>query len=67
MREIIKYNKIIYIINNNIVIKNNLHILKNWNRNYTIETILISLRQEMLSSANKRLPQPNEGEVYSNN
>ncbi|ETW52268.1 hypothetical protein PFUGPA_05881 [Plasmodium falciparum Palo Alto/Uganda] len=51
----------------NTVIKNNLHILKNWNRNYTIETILISLRQEMLSSANKRLPQPNEGEVYSNN
>ncbi|KNC35676.1 ubiquitin-conjugating enzyme E2 [Plasmodium falciparum RAJ116] len=49
------------------VIKNNLHILKNWNRNYTIETILISLRQEMLSRANKRLPQPNEGEVYSNN
>ncbi|SPJ08487.1 ubiquitin-conjugating enzyme E2, putative [Plasmodium sp. DRC-Itaito] len=49
------------------VVKNNLHILKNWNRNYTIETILIALRQEMLSSANKRLPQPNEGEVYSNN
>ncbi|ANQ07719.1 Ubiquitin-conjugating enzyme E2 [Plasmodium coatneyi] len=46
------------------VIKNNLPILKNWNRNYTIETILIALRQEMLSSANKRLPQPNEGEMY---
>ncbi|KJP89735.1 hypothetical protein AK88_00695 [Plasmodium fragile] len=46
------------------VVKNNLQILKNWNRNYTIETILIALRQEMLSSVNNRLPQPNEGEMY---
>ncbi|CXH99999.1 ubiquitin-conjugating enzyme E2, putative [Plasmodium berghei] len=46
------------------VMKSHLHILKNWNRSYTIETILIALRQEMLSSANKRLSQPNEGESY---
>lgn len=46
------------------VMKNSLNILKNWNRSYTIEKILTSLRQEMLSSANKRLQQPNEGEVY---
>ncbi|VWU51902.1 ubiquitin-conjugating enzyme E2, putative [Hepatocystis sp. ex Piliocolobus tephrosceles] len=46
------------------VLKSNFHILKSWNRNYTIETILIALRQEMLLSVNRRLSQPEEGEMY---
>merc|ERR1711874_933222 len=33
-------------------------VLNNWNRNYTIETILTELRKEMASPANRKLPQP---------
>jgi ubiquitin-conjugating enzyme E2 variant len=36
-------------------------VLKNWSRNYGIETILLELRKEMASGQNRRLPQPAEG------
>ena len=39
-------------------------VLGNWNPSYTMETILVELRKEMSSPANKRLPQPNEGSTY---
>lgn len=39
-------------------------VLKNWSRNYGIETILLELRKEMASSHNRRLPQPAEGATF---
>jgi ubiquitin-conjugating enzyme E2 variant len=39
-------------------------VLRNWSRNYGIETILLELRKEMASSHNRRLPQPAEGLRY---
>ena len=38
--------------------------LGNWNPSFSLETILVELRKEMNSAANKRLPQPNEGSTY---
>ena len=38
--------------------------LNNWNRNYTMETILTDLRREMISPHNRKLPQPQEGTMY---
>ncbi|CEM11425.1 unnamed protein product [Vitrella brassicaformis CCMP3155] len=43
---------------------NGLSTLQNWNRNYTMETILENLRREMVSPQNRRLPQPPEGTTY---
>ncbi|KDN41333.1 UBC-like protein [Tilletiaria anomala UBC 951] len=40
-------------------------VLAQWRRDYTIETILIELRREMASSANRKLPQPAEGSMYA--
>ena len=40
-------------------------VLKSWSRDYTMETILMKLRREMSSSANRKLPQPREGETFS--
>ena len=37
---------------------------KNWNRNMGMEQILISLRAEMASEANRRLKQPLEGSTF---
>lgn len=44
-----------------IVDANRCSVLKNWSRNYGIETILLELRKEMAGSHNRRLPQPAEG------
>jgi ubiquitin-conjugating enzyme E2 variant len=38
--------------------------LGNWNRTYTLETVLTELRREMASSHNRKLPQPPEGSTY---
>ncbi|SAM83721.1 probable MMS2 - part of the error-free postreplication repair pathway [Ustilago sp. UG-2017a] len=43
---------------------NALPIFSNWSRESTIETILLSLRREMASPANRKLPQPAEGASY---
>ena len=40
------------------------HILANWRRAYTLERILVDLRQEMSSPANRKLAQPVEGSTY---
>lgn len=37
---------------------------KNWNRNMGIESILVSLRAEMASDANRRTRQPQEGSTF---
>jgi len=39
-------------------------LLAQWRREYTLETILSSLRQEMGSGQNRKLPQPPEGSMY---
>ncbi|CAG9324405.1 MMS2_2 [Blepharisma stoltei] len=49
---------------NGIVDPSNFRILGNWTSQYTMETILVELRKDMNSGANKRLAQPNEGETY---
>ena len=38
--------------------------LNNWNRNFTMETVLTDLRREMISPHNRKLPQPPEGTMY---
>lgn len=38
------------------------HMFKNWNPAYTMEKILIGLKNEMIS--NKKLPQPADGDMY---
>lgn len=38
--------------------------LANWNRNNTIETVLVQVRNSMTSAANRRLTQPPEGSVF---
>ncbi|CAM9476753.1 unnamed protein product [Phaeothamnion confervicola] len=43
------------------VARSKLAVLGGWNRNYGIEQVLVALRQEMGSPANRRLPQPPEG------
>lgn len=43
------------------VLKNKLPATKNWNRSMGIEDILISLRSEMCSDANRKQRQPAEG------
>jgi len=45
-------------------LKEDWSILTGWRREYTLETILSSLRQEMASGANRKLPQPPEGSCY---
>jgi hypothetical protein len=39
--------------------------LANWNRSHGIENVLVALRSEMASAANKRLPQHPEGSTFS--
>ena len=40
-------------------------VVGNWRREYTIESVLDQLRREMASSANRKLPQPPEGTMYT--
>ena len=40
------------------------HILANWRRAYTLEKILVDLRQEMSTPASRKLAQPAEGSTY---
>jgi len=43
---------------------NKFHILANWKSSYTMETILVELRREMTTAANKKLAQPPEGSNF---
>ncbi|GBE59249.1 ubiquitin-conjugating enzyme [Babesia ovata] len=38
--------------------------LKNWKRTSSIETVLVDIRRHMAMPANRRLPQPEEGDCY---
>ncbi|AMD21338.1 HER059Cp [Eremothecium sinecaudum] len=40
------------------------HTLRDWKRSYTMETLLLDLRREMATPANKKLPQPAEGSTF---
>ncbi|KAG7093262.1 Ubiquitin-conjugating enzyme spm2 [Marasmius oreades] len=41
-----------------------LPVLNGWNRNNSIETILVEMRKEMVSPNNRKLPQPPEGSTF---
>ncbi|CAG7851737.1 Ubiquitin-conjugating enzyme spm2 AltName: Full=Ubiquitin-conjugating enzyme variant MMS2 homolog; Short=UEV MMS2 [Serendipita indica DSM 11827] len=41
-----------------------LGVLANWNRNYSLETLLVEIRRELASAQNRKLPQPPEGSVF---
>ncbi|KAI0736453.1 UBC-like protein [Fomitopsis betulina] len=41
-----------------------LAVLAHWNRNSTLETILVEIRREMASFNNRKLPQPPEGSTF---
>ncbi|TFK92605.1 UBC-like protein [Polyporus arcularius HHB13444] len=41
-----------------------LPVLAHWNRNYSIETVLVEIRREMGSASNRKLPQPPEGSTF---
>lgn len=43
---------------------NAFHTLRDWKRSYTMENILLNLRKEMATPANKKLPQPKENETF---
>jgi len=45
--------------------RNDLDILRNWQRRNTIEEVLLSLHRAMSSEANRNLTQPEEGSVYN--
>ncbi|CAI4217454.1 unnamed protein product [Parascedosporium putredinis] len=49
---------------NGVVDPKQLPCLTNWQRNHTMETVLIELRRYMASATNKKIPQPPEGSVY---
>ncbi len=42
----------------------NLPAIANWNRNCTIESVLVGLKNAMIQPQNKRLPQPPEGSYF---
>jgi len=41
-----------------------LPVLNQWNRNSSIETVLVEIRREMASFNNRKLPQPAEGSMF---
>ncbi|THU95018.1 UBC-like protein [Dendrothele bispora CBS 962.96] len=41
-----------------------LSVLYNWNRQFTMETLLVEIRKEMASFNNRKLPQPPEGSTF---
>lgn len=62
----IKFNTTINlsVVDKNGALKESWGIISGWRREYTLETILSSLRQEMASGANRKLAQPPEGTAY---
>ncbi|KIY64099.1 UBC-like protein [Cylindrobasidium torrendii FP15055 ss-10] len=41
-----------------------LPVLSGWNRNSSLETVLVEMRREMASFHNRKLPQPAEGSTF---
>jgi len=50
--------------NKGVVDPSKLPCLANWNRDMTMETVLIELRRYMAHPNHKKLPQPPEGSTY---
>ena len=46
------------------VLKHKLPVLEQWSRNHGIEQLLLAIREQMASSANRKLPQPPEGTTF---
>ncbi|BFZ56645.1 E2 ubiquitin-conjugating protein mms2 [Savitreella phatthalungensis] len=46
------------------VLAHRLGCLAQWNRKYTIETVLTELRKDMANGSNRKLPQPPEGSMF---
>ena len=46
------------------IILSKFDVMNNWSPTYSMETILISLKDKMASSTNKSKPQPAEGDNY---
>ncbi|KAF9650151.1 UBC-like protein [Thelephora ganbajun] len=44
--------------------RNKLPVLADWNRNKSLETVLVEIRREMASFNNRKLPQPPEGSMF---
>ncbi|KAF8479605.1 UBC-like protein, partial [Russula ochroleuca] len=44
--------------------RSKLPVLASWNRNNSIETVLVEIRREMASFSNRKLPQPPEGSTF---
>mmetsp|Transcript_122132 Transcript_122132/g.239787 ORF Transcript_122132/g.239787 Transcript_122132/m.239787 type:complete len:139 (+) Transcript_122132:89-505(+) len=51
-------------VSSNGTVERTLPALASWNRNCTIESVLVGLRDAMLAPANRRLAQPSEGSMY---
>ncbi|KFG44606.1 putative ubiquitin conjugating enzyme E2 [Toxoplasma gondii GAB2-2007-GAL-DOM2] len=49
---------------NGVVLRSSFPLLRAWQRHYTLDLLLTALRQEMAAPANRRLPQPPEGDMY---
>lgn len=47
-----------------VIIESKFNIMKNWKRSTNIEDCLLELRKEMITPANKSLPQPQEGSTF---
>ena len=48
--------------NNGAVDPSKFSMFKNWNKSYTLEKVLIGIKNEMIN--NKKLPQPADGDMY---
>lgn len=49
---------------NGTVEPNKFAMFKQWRSDYTMEAVLVGLKKEMMAPANKKLPQPADGETY---
>ena len=53
-----------FVNQSNGVVESELQALSNWNRNMTMESILVNIKNAMMAPQNRRLPQPPEGAVF---
>ncbi len=46
------------------IVEPSLPAIANWNRNCTIESVLVGLKNAMMAPQNRKLPQPQEGTMF---
>ncbi len=46
------------------VLASKLDVMDNWDPSYSMESVLIALKDKMSSSTNKSTPQPADGEMF---